>query len=347
MLPDAFSIDTLCEMLRRFPANQEAVHRMAYDSRRAFEEAKKQLVMSLIGNSDYRAVAFSSGTAAISVLSNWKRLRNKSIATTKLEHPAVSHALKRAGAKCVYLKNDSCAGVEADCPESVGAVFIHHVQSELGRVQNADEIFSAFPGAIKIADTIQSAAKIPLPLSADILTVSGSKFGVPGTAALLVKKEYYSEIEALAEAGRAEYRSSRLIVPHFLAMAQVAAKRMENISETLAHIKTLQRLCRELAAEINVRCTIPEEFSSPWICHLSLDGKDGAVVTRLLSESDICVGSGSACSAETGEPSAALRAIGYGKKEAFSGLRISFSQTTEEEDVKKLFEVLEKTLKNY
>ena len=124
-------------------------------------------------------------------------------------------------------------------------------------------------------------------------------------------------------------------------------QKMTERTAELEHAKKLQKLCRELAFASGIVCTVPEENSSPWICHLNLKKHEGAVVVRLLGNEGICVGSGTACSAETGKPSAALISLGFRQKEAFGGLRISFSPSTNLYDVKKLFEVLEKTLKNY
>ena len=347
MIPDEDVLEILKEMYLRYPANQEALHPKAYEARRAFEEAKKELVMTLVGSSDYRAVAFSGGTVAISLLGKWKRLQKKCVVTTSLEHPSVEYALKRAEARCVKLNADSCGKVLAVPVSEADAVFVHHVQSEIGHVQDVDALFSCYPDALKITDTIQSAAKLPLPKTADILTVSGAKFGVPGAAALLVRKEFAKEIETLAERERNEYLAARISIPHFLAMTHAASAKVRKMQQELSHAAELQHLCRVLADSAGLECTVPEEYSTPWICHLSLKDADGAVVVRLLGQEGICVGSGTACSAETDKPSAALLAVGRSKKAAYGGLRISFSPATTSDDVKKLFEVLKKTLKNY
>ena len=347
MLPDASDIGILQKMYLEYPANQEALHRMAYDVRCALAQSESRLARCLTESGNYRAFAFPAGTAAVALLGKWKRLRKKRVITTHLEHPAVDSALAAAEAECIYLKTDCNARVLFDEAPEADALFLHHVQSEIGVIQDLDALFAKYPDALKIADTIQSAGKIQLPRNADVLTVSGAKFGMPGAAALLVKKEYAREIEALIAKERADYRVPRLIVPNFLAMSEIAEKRTLERKANWEHVSFLQSLCRRLASEIGLRCTVDKEFSSAYICHISLDNADGAVVVRLLSDAGICVGAGTACSAETGEPSKVLRALGYSRKAAFGGLRISFSYSTCENDVKKLFEVLEKTLKNY
>ena len=350
VLPDEETLQIIQQCFRRYPANQESVHPLAYEARRAFDLARSRLAVQLTGSDEYRAVAFPGGTAAIAALARWKRLYRRKVYTTALEHPSVSHALERAMAQCRYFDLDrngrivagSCGGNDCD------AVFITHIQSEIGTIQMADDIFARFgENTVKICDTIQSAAKLPLPRSADIMTVSGAKLGVPGAAALLVRKKYASEIEALAEKLRRDHEVCRIVVPLFIAMSEVAEIRVKQMQENAAHAEDLQTLCRTLAAKLGIACTIEEHFCSPYICHLNFPSAEGAVLVRLLGAENICVGSGTACSAETSEPSPALLALGFSKKSAFGGVRISFDCSTKLQDVKKLFDVLENTLKNY
>ena len=350
-LPDAETLDIIKECISRYPANQEAVHPLAYEARKAFEDARVRLARILTGTSDFRAVAFSGGTAAIAALSHWQRLRNKKVFTTRMEHPAVSACLRQAQAECRCFELDKNGVIKAlSIPEGgCKAVFITHVHSETGTIQPVDEVFAknSAGSVIKICDTIQSAAKIPLPRSADVMTVSGAKFGVPGAAALLVRKEFAKEIEDIALDLRRNYQVCRINIPMFVAMTEVIQKRMERQVSDLAYAKAIRELCCELAAERKINCTIAPEHSSPYICHLNFPQAEGAVIVRLLGAEGICVGSGTACSAETPEPSSAMLALGFSKKAAFGGLRISFNASTTACDIKKLFDVLEKVLKNY
>ena len=76
-------------------------------------------------------------------------------------------------------------------------------------------------------------------------------------------------------------------------------------------------------------------------------GKQGAVVVRQLSEKGIMAGAGSACNAESDSGSPVLRALGFSKKESFSGLRLSFGFDFTRQEAEFLAENLLSVLKNY
>ena len=347
-IPGSQELDDLREQLLHFSANQEAVHFEAYRARKALDAALSRLAEQLTAKQEeYSVIPCDSGTAAISLLGSWDKLRGR-VLTSKMEHPAVYAALKRAGAAVTLAENSSDGRIilPDDCGK-FDAVFFHHIQSETGVVQELEELFSHFPQAVKIADTIQSAGKFELPRNADILTVSGAKLGVPGAAALIARKKYASAVAALAKESRNAYSSSRLNIPFFIAMVNAIERRVEMMEENRRQVSLLQQRLRRGAAGFPLNFTISEEFSSPYICHLNFPGKEGAVIVRMLGEDGVSAGSGSACSAESGEPSAALAALGFRKKEAFSGLRISFDISNTIKEVDFLLEVLKKALKNY
>ena len=192
MLPEKRDLELLKELRFNFFANQEAIHSMAYSARSALAAARRELIRCFCGSGDFGVLPFSSGTEAIAFLANWRKLHNKRVFTSRMEHPAVEHTLKRLNCRCTFAGMDKNGIITAPETGDFDAVFIHHVQSETGTMQNPDKVFKSFPGAIKIADTIQSAAKLPLPVTADIMSVSGSKFGIPGAAALLIRKTYFT-----------------------------------------------------------------------------------------------------------------------------------------------------------
>ena len=107
-------------------------------------------------------------------------------------------------------------------------------------------------------------------------------------------------------------------------------------------------MVRSLLAEVGIQTLLPENASvSPYIANFFLPGIQAAVVVRALAESSVFCASGSACAAEAGGPSPALLALGKLRKDAFSGLRISFDGATTENDVDFLAFELKKVLKNY
>ena len=97
------------------------------------------------------------------------------------------------------------------------------------------------------------------------------------------------------------------------------------------------------------RRTVPETTeTSPFIAHLLLkNGIQGAIISRALSAYGIITAPGSACDAETKEPSAALRWMKIPKQELWSALRISFSPLNGEEGIHALTGKLAEILEQY
>ena len=73
----------------------------------------------------------------------------------------------------------------------------------------------------------------------------------------------------------------------------------------------------------------------------------GAVLVRMLSELGVMTSSGSACAAESPDPSPALLALGYRRNDAYSGLRLSFGGSPAPDTPDFLLAALEKVLQNY
>ena len=96
---------------------------------------------------------------------------------------------------------------------------------------------------------------------------------------------------------------------------------------------------------VEVKATFPFERVAPHILHLQLPPFDGAVVAGLLSERDVAVSAGSACTAEAKTPSPSLKALRI--KNPFSVLRLSFSADNTLAECEKFCQILREVLQNY
>ena len=338
------------DAMREDYANQEGVHALAYQARKHLNEAEKVLLKALSFSPDeYRLLWASSATECFRILAGF--LKGKSVLSSTLEHPALTANFRRETA-LQQLPCDHCGQIVLPsvipAPE---AVIFHHVQSEIGALQDLPRLFAAFPGALKISDSVQSAGKLPLPEGADIHIISGVKFGAPGGAAMICRKNsvHSAKLERFTEKMRSyDYLLSRISVPLCRAMAFAAGICAEEHDESLKRISELQQLLKSQLAEIQLYPLLPEHApQSPYITDFFLPGIQSAVIVRMLSEQGVYCASGSACAAESGDPSPALLALGKSKNDAYSGLRISFDRLSTENDVNFLAFELKKALKNY
>ena len=334
-------------------ANQESLHQESREIRKALEAAGSQLAADLTGSGDFTVCWSDSGTGIFNLLRNTGLLKERRVMTSHLEHPALSAIFKAERNPTVFLTCSREGVLEKKEGECDFAAFTA-VQSELGVIQDLPALFGVLPEqCIRFADAVQMAGKLPMKTLgkvADLIAVSGIKFGSPGGAALLVRKSAPWSGKFLEDAARSRhpyYTASRVFPPAALSCAYAVHKRCALLESSLEKMKKINCfLRRELESE-HLRFTVPEDLSSPYILHCYLPGKQGAVVVRLLSERNIMAGSGSACAAESAGGSPALKALGFGKKESFSGLRLSFGFDFAEEQAEFLAENLLSVLKNY
>lgn len=341
------------EACRIAGSNQESLHKEAREIRKAMESAGKEMVSDLTGGEDFTVVWSDSGTGIFNLLFNTGFLKGRRIVTSHLEHPALTAMLKASGSSLEFRPCDR-RGIIAPPEGDFDFAAFTAVQSELGVLQDPKALFGSLPPqCIRFADAVQMAGKMPLgewSSAADLIAVSGIKFGSPGGAALLVRKSApWSKafLESAARSRHPLYTAPRVFPPAALSCAWALQRRKETMEEDLQRMRALNAFLRQALKDEEIVFSVPEPSGSPYILHCFLPGKQGAVVVRQLSECNIMANSGSACAAESASGSPALRALGYGKKESFSGLRLSFGFDFSQTQAEFLAENLLSVLKNY
>ena len=351
-LPDNETAAFFAEALQKFGANQEAAHKAGYQLRQEISRAGRELSQVVTDSPDWQVIWCSSATEAFHIFSHCCGSDKKQILTSRLEHPALSAALSRISPDKNFLSPDKKTGqLYFENLQSCDIAAFHLIQSETGIVQDTEKLFASTPGAIHFLDAVQGACKITAPCRhADIIAVSGNKFGAPGSGALLLSPHFPEADKFVQRAEKMrhkEYLIGRVPPAAILTCAFAAKRASEQMKQHQSRITDLNELLRRECAKLDFIPTIRKEFSSPYILHLLAPGFQGGVLVRMLSEEGVLLSSGSACASETKEPSPALTALGYSKKEAYSGLRISLDFSTTENDVKFLLSSLEKVLKKY
>ena len=342
--PCQWAVELFAEKSLELFANQESAGSLGTVAAKAVEQAEDQLSGALAPG--YGVFFCNTATDALrTAAAVLKELRITRALTTKAEHPALLHALDDFSEVqyCKTGKNGSVQLPEGSKPEVFA---VHHVNAETGIIQAPGVLKKNLPeNTVFLLDTTQSVCKIPVPGNiADFMTVSGCKIGAPCGAALLYRKRFEKQIHALR---LEKHGVGRCVPAAAVVLAEVAAKGINHLSCRMTHAKKLQELLINALCDLNIHFTAKGIPSSPWITHLMLPGYQGGILVRMFQERGITVAAGSACSSETPEPSAVLRAMGYSAAEAYSALRISFFDDTTQEEVLFFANTLHELLKNY
>lgn len=327
-------------------ANQEAAHGLAYTIREMMTEAANTLSGAIVDDPKVGVCWGNSATELFNLTASFPAFSSGNIVTTALEHPALLAVLKRTGAEIRLVPVNPQTGliepqIFAEFLDSkTSLVAIHHVQSETGVIQNLEALNSIIkeraPQAFFLSDTVQSAGKIAIPWQAahlDLAYCSGHKIGAPGGAALFCRDQ--TLLKFLKKTRAENYLSGRPDPARCLTLAATAAK-LERIKLTDNANLLKNHLLNELLKTTLPNSkhpvqTAPSSVTSPFILHLLLPGMQAAVIVRMLSQRGIHIAAGSACQAESNQPSAALLAMDYSREIAYSGIRISFWNNTLEE----------------
>lgn len=329
-------------------ANAEAVNLLAYRTRKALAQGAKRLSKCLTGEDDHPVIWGNSATELFRMASSLPEF--VSSCGSPLEHPALTANLKNFTDYHAIPVN-GVGEIAPDGLQSCDLACLFQVQSELGIIQEPVNLFPQLTCRCRLTDAVQAAGKLPLDNGADILIVSGVKFGAPGGAAMLLNPHCRFTDKLLDHAAnyrKKAYALSRVSVPLMLALVAAAEKAVSQMDERLKKMSELHDFIRRGTAELGIGTTLPETLPvSPYILNLMLEHQEAAVVVRALGEKDIYVAAGSACSAESGEPSAALTALGIRGKKAYRALRLSFWEGNSMEDGEIFLKELKNVLKNY
>lgn len=341
----------MLSVLDAAPGNPSATHGAGRAQRERVEAARDQ-VAALIGASA-ESIVFTSGATeadnlAILGAARANRSRGRHVVSLRTEHRAVLDAcaaLEREGFAVTLLvpgrdgRLDPAALAAALTPATT-LVSAMLVNNETGVVQDIPALAAACrrSGALLHVDAAQAAGRVPIDVEAldvDLLSLSAHKIhGPAGIGALYVRRTPRPTLQPLQFGGGQEggVRSGTLPVHQIVGMGTAyALARTQGATESARLALLTERLWTGLAPLGGVLRNGDPLHRAPHILNVSFEDVDGEAL--LLELSMLTVASGAACSAESGEPSYVLRALGRPDALAQASLRFSVGRMTSEEEI--------------
>lgn len=343
-------------------ANPSSLHRLGFEAEKRLKLSRTHVAAAL-GVLPEEIVFTSGGTEAdnlaiFGAARKMRRLGNK-ILTTDSEHPAVEECMKRLEEEGFSVKRLRTVGgaldldeVQAEADEKTVLAALMHTNNETGAVYDiaaASRIIKGKnPRCLLFSDGVQGFLKGPVnprALGVDLLSISSHKVhGPKGVGALYVKKGL--QLPPLLCGGGQErgVRNGTENLPGIVSFGEacrVGALERDRWVERMSRIRRI--IIEGLSGFEGIRVNEPDTPS----CHivsLQVPGWRSEVLLHTLSQKELFVSSGSACSSHKGK-SPVLQNFGLNQKESDCTVRLSFSALNTEEEAVEAVRIIKEAVK--
>ena len=353
------ALDAMLPYLTENYGNPSSLYGFAQKATEAVAQARATVAACL--NAEPREIYFTSGgseadnQAIISAAKAGARKGKKHLISTKFEHHAVLHTLKKLekeGYEVTLLDvhEDGVVRLEdvaAAIREDTALVTIMFANNEIGTVQPIKEIGALCreKGIPFHTDAVQAAGHMPIDvkeMNIDMLSISGHKFHAPkGVGVLYAKKNMplFNLIEGGAqERGR---RGGTENVAGIVALAAALKESVDNMEANTAKIIPMRdKLFAELSKIPHSKINGSLEHHVPGTVNMCFEGIEGESLLLMLDMNGICASSGSACTSGSLDPSHVLLSLGLPHEVAHGSLRLSIGEYNTMEEIDHIIEVV-------
>ena len=345
--------------------NPNSLHKFGTQSHPALSRAIDQ-VYTAINASDNDDVVF---TSCATESNNWvlksvfaDHIVNgdkNHIVTTEVEHPSILSAckwLEDEGVKVTYLPVNEQGVVEAHTVKSfitdkTALVSIMWASNETGAIFPIREIgeICKEKGVLFHSDAVQAVGKIPVNLQAthvDFVSMSAHKFhGPKGIGALYIKDS--QALTPLLHGGEhmGGRRSGTLNVPFIVGMGEAMELATTGLHQKMASISAKRDRLEDAILSLSDTFVVGDRKNrTPNTILISIRGVEGESMLWDLNNGSIGASTGSACASEDLEANTVMLAIGADNELAHTGIRLSLSRFTTDEEIDYTIEHFEKAV---
>ncbi len=343
--------------------NPSSSYKFGFNLKSAIETARSQ-VAELIGAHPSEIVftscaTESNNTAIHAALKAHPGKRH--IVTSAVEHSSVLNyciALEKEGYRVTYLPVDvegllNLSDLENAITEDTAVVSLMWANNETGvlfPVEKIGEICRS-RGVLYHCDAVQAAGKTEIDLrkvQADYLSLTGHKFHAPkGIGALYIRKK--TAFTPLVYGGHQERsrRGGTENVPLIVGMGKAAELARKHLPDYEKKVPPLRDALEEgiLSSIPNTELNGHKTLRIANTTNITFHGIESEALLLLLDKEGICASSGSACLADSDEPSHVVKAMKPDSAAARQMIRFSLFGGTTQKDIESVHDSILKTVK--
>ena len=357
------ALDAMLPYLTENYGNPSSLYSFAQKATEALAQARADVAACI--NAEPREIYFTSGgseadnQAIVSATKAGARKGKKHLISTKFEHHAVLHTLKKLekeGYEVTLLDvhEDGVVRLEdvaAAIREDTALVTIMFANNEIGTIQPITEI-GALCREKNIpfhTDAVQAAGHMPIDVKAmhiDMLSLSGHKFHAPKGVGVLYARRGLP-LSNIIEGGAQERgkRAGTENVAGIVALAAALKESCENMEANNAKIIPMRdKLFAELSKIPHSKINGSLEHHVPGTVNMCFEGIEGESLLLMLDDAGICASSGSACTSGSLDPSHVLLSLGLPHEVAHGSLRLSIGEYNDMEQIDHIIETVPKVV---
>lgn len=356
-------LNAMMPYFRTAYGNASSIYAMGRDAKRAVELSREKVAKAIGADSSeiyFTSCGSESDNWAIRGICERMAAKNKKhIITSVFEHHAILHTcqdMEKKGWEVTYVPVSDKGLVNPEdiknaIREDTALVTIMFANNEIGTIQPIEEI-AAICREKKVifhTDAVQAVGHVEIDvhkMGIDLLSLSGHKIHAQkGVGALYVKKGI--ALPNLLHGGAQERnkRAGTENVPAIVGLGTAIEIACSNIAEK-AEIVTARRnrLIDGILELSHTRLNGDRDKRLPGNLNISIEGIEGESLLLMLDMNGICASSGSACTSGSLDPSHVLLSLGLKHEVAHGSLRLSIDESTTDEDVDYILEVVPKVV---
>lgn len=357
--------DKIYEMLTEKFGNPSSFHREGLEVNLEVRKAREIIAKSL--SCEKEEIYFTSGGTEANNLAIFgaveaNKRKGKRIVSTAIEHESVLQSideLEKQGFEVIRLMPDEYGRIsEEQIFEAVNQdtilVSMMYVNNEVGSILPVKAIKKAVqrvnaPALIHI-DCVQAYGKLdvkPNKLGADLLTITAHKVhGPKGIGALYIKKGVRIVPRVYGGEQEKKIRPGTESAPLIAGFGK-AVELFPDFKKQNQEIKALNAYAKEKLSEIDGVKINSGDDASDYIINVYIPTfmTSQTVVQHFSSEYDVFVSNGSACA--KGKKSHVLTAMHLNDSIIEKSIRVSFSRTTDKQDIDAFVHAVCETVRKY